>query len=421
MAAADVAQTIASQQEYLKENLELLYLTSSRLSKKIETSTEIKPISNRPARVPLEILAGGKPRSTNFDGGNLGRGSGPTEAFGTITCASYLQASEYTALAEWSTDSDEKAIKNYVTLTNQRATETYAGFIDAVLASGGGANVLDTVVSTVAGGLVVNNANLFMDNQDIDCYSALTGAAGFIATITIESCDIQNNTIWLTGAVPAGVGAGTLLLVSGSAGVAGSAAFGINYYQVAGNAGSYLNIQRSTYPGKLGAAGIVVNGALTPSVVRAIEAEIKLQVGIERADQNNLMVHCNVDMQAAWENNAILVQRVVANDVKGDEHTDMLKPESPTVIAGRPVLPNERAQPGRLDFLALKKWSRVETKELDYYSAGGQTLFPTYGNDGGLASTFIFYLVQMFNVINQNPRMNAFLSSVTIPKNYFGH
>jgi hypothetical protein len=420
MAAGDVQQSIASQVEFVKPELELLYLTASRLLKKIESNTTVKAISNRPARIPLEILAGGKPRSVNFDGGNLGRGSGPTEVYGNLSCTSFLQASEYTALAEWSTDGDEKAIKNYVTLTNQRATETYAGFIDAVL-QGNGSNTLDTVVSTTTGGLVVNNANLFMDNQDVDLYSSLSGSAGFIATVTIDSTDIENNTIWLTGSVPAGVTAGTLILVSGSAGVANSGLYGLQYYQVSGNAGSFLNIQRAAYPGKLGTPGISVNGALTPAVVRAIEAQIKLTVGIERADQNELVCHMNVDMQAAWENNAILVQRVIANEVKGDEHTDMLRPESPTVMAGRPILANERALPGRIDLLSLKKWSRVETKPLDYLEVGGQTLFPTYAIDGGLASSWIFYLVQMIQICQVNPRMNAFLSSITIPRSYFGH
>ena len=419
MSIASVQQTVASMHEYVRPDLELLYLASSRLWSRVKAKTDVKAISNRPARIPFEALSGGKFRSANFDGGDMGNGSGPTETFGTLSCTSFLQASEYTALAEWSTDSDEKAIKNYVSLTQQRAAETFAGYMDATF-QGDGSNTLDTVVSTTTGGLVVNNANYFQDNQDIDCYSALTGASGFLGTVTIDSTDIGNSTIWLTGAVPSGVVAGTKLLVSGSAGVANSGLFGLRYYQVGGNAGSYMNIQRSAFPGKFSTPTIAVNGSLTPAIVRSLESQIELAMGIETADSVDLIAHCNVDMRAAWENNAILVQRVVMNEVKGDQSVDMLKKKAPTEIAGREMLVNERAAPGLIDFLGLKKWFRVETKPLDYYEVGGQTIFPAYGLSGGLEASMIFYLCTMAQAGNAAPRLGAYLSNVSIPHTYFG-
>lgn len=418
MSVASVSQTIASQHEYVRPELELLYMLSSRVWSRIKTRTDVKAVSNRPARIPFETLSGGKFRGGNFDGGDLGQGSGPVETYGTLSCTSFLQASEYTALTEYSTDSDEKAIKDYVSLTQQRAAETFSGYMDAAF-QGNGSNTLDTVVSTVTNGLVVNNANLFQDNQDIDIYSALGTAA--VATVTVQSVDIANNTIWLTGPVPAGVTTGYLLLISGSAGVSNSGLLGIQYYNVGGNSGSFMNIQRSAYPGKFSTPTIAVNGALTPAVVRALEAQIRLAIGIERADEGDIVAHCNVDMQAAWENNALLVQQVIYNEVKGDESVDMLKRSAPTKIAGREMLVNERATPGRIDFLALKHWFRIETKPLDYYEVGGQTIFPTYGISGGLMAAMVFYLVTMVQVGNGQPRMGAFLSGVTVPKNYFGH
>lgn len=418
MGIASVSQTVASQHEFVRPELELLYLLSGALWKRIKARTDIQAVSNRPARIPFEVLSGGKFRTASLDGGDMGQGSGPTETFGTLSCASFLQASEYTALTEYSTDSDEKAIKNYVSLTQQRAVETFGGYMDAVV-QGDGSNTLDTVVSTTADGYVVNNANAFQDNQDVDVWSALGGT--FRGTVTVESVDIANNTIWLTSAIPAGSVAGDLLLVSGSAGVAGSGLFGLRYYQVSGNAGSYMNIQRSAFPGKFSTPNISVNGALTPAVVRALEAQIRLAIGNERADQADLIAHCNVDMQAAWENNALLVQRVVMNEVKGDESVDMLKKKAPTMIAGREVVPNERAKPGYIDFLGLKHWFRIETKSVDYYEVGGQTIFPSYGASGGLAASMLFYLVTLVQVGSGQPRVGAYLNNVSIPKFYFGH
>jgi hypothetical protein len=143
--------------------------------------------------------------------------------------------------------------------------------------------------------------------------------------------------------------------------------------------------------------------------------------GVDEADENELKVHCNVDVRAAWENNAILVQSVIQNQVKGDESVDMLKRKAPTVMAGLEVLVNEHALPGRLDMLALKHWFRIETKPLDRYQVGGQTLFPAYGASGGLMSSLLFYLVIMPQIANAQPGAGAYMTGITIPKGYFGH
>jgi hypothetical protein len=144
-------------------------------------------------------------------------------------------------------------------------------------------------------------------------------------------------------------------------------------------------------------------------------------MSIDKADASDLIAHCNVDMRAAWENNAILVQRVVMNEVKGDESVDMLKKKAPTVIAGRELVVNERAKPGIIDFLGLKNWFRIETKALDYYEVGGQTIFPAYGASGGLQSSLMFYLVLMTQIGNGQPRIGAYMNNISIPKGYFGH
>lgn len=423
MAIANVSQAIASQHEYLRPNLEELALLSGTLWKRINARTDIKAISNRPARIPFQPLTGGIFRTGNnlFDGGDMGQGSGPVETFGTLSCVSFLQASEYTALTEYSTDSDEKAIQNYVTLTQKQAAETFGGYMDAVI-QGDGSNTLDSVVSTSATGLVVNNANFFQDNQLIDVWSALGGV--FRGTAQIQSVDIANNTIWLVAAIPVGTIAGDLLLVTGSAGVANSGLFGLRYYHVSGNAGNYMGIQRSAFPGKFSTPNInfgANGGSLTPASVRALNAQIMLALGEDRADSADLIAHMNVDMAAAWENNSLTVQSIIMNEMRGDESADMLKKNQTSTIAGREIVRNVRAKPGIIDFIPLKHYFRLETKAVDYYEVGGQTVFPAYGASGGLQSTMLFYLCTMVQVGLGQPRLAAYMNNVNIPKFYFGH
>lgn len=419
MGIGNVSQAIAAQAEYLRPNLEMLALLSSVLWKRMSVRTDVKATSNRPARIPFQPLTGNLFRVGSFDGADMGLGSGPTEAPGSLSCVGFLQASQYTALAEWSTDSSEKAIQDYVKLTHDQAAATFGGYMDAAL-QGDGSNTLDTVFGTVAGGIVVNNANAFQDNQIIDIWSAIGGA--LVATVQINSVDIANNTIWLTAAVPGGVAAGQPILIAGSSGQANSGLFGLRYYNVAGNAGNFMGIQRSSFPGKFSTPNVNLGGkALTPAVVRALHAQLILALGPEIANGSDEVAHCNVDAQAAWENNALLVQSVVANQVKGDEATDMLKKNAPTQIAGRPILVNPRAKPGYIDFLSLKNWWRIETKATDMYEVGGQTIFPAYGASGGLQSSNLFYMVVMTQVGTGQPRLNPYVNNFAIPAGYFGH
>ena len=428
MGAGTVSQNIASQLEYVRDTLEELILLSGVLWKRINKSTEVKAFSNRPARIPFNVLTGGIVRTgvNIFDGGDMGLGSAPTQTFGTLSAVAIVQASQYTTLSEFSTDSSEKAIENYVTLTNRQAVETFAGYQDALLCQSDGSNTLDTVVSVNGLGLVVNNADIFQDNQLLDCWSALLPNGALLGTVQIQSIDIANNTIWLMAPPPAGVTTGTLLLLTGSSGAANSGFFGIPYYHVSGNAGNFMGIPRSSFAGKFSTPSITLGtggtttGPLTPAAVRACQAQIDLAMGIDASD-DDVVAHCNVDVAAAWENNALPVQSIVYNEMQGDASADMLKKRQSTTIAGREILRNIRARIGRLDFLNFKHWFRLETVPLDMHDVGGQTLFPIYGASGGLASSQIFYYEMMYQWGLGQPRREAYIPQITVPKFYFGH
>ena len=53
MAAGNNSQAIAAQIEWTRNELEPLMLMSSVLWKRINTKTDVKPVSNRPCRIPF--------------------------------------------------------------------------------------------------------------------------------------------------------------------------------------------------------------------------------------------------------------------------------------------------------------------------------------------------------------------------------
>ena len=416
MAAGNAAQTIASQQEYVRPELDDLSLVANTLWARIEKSTKVKPVSNRPFRLPTMPVQGGKFRTGNLlDGADMGRGSGPVEVPGTGTCVTYIQAFEYTAMSEYATDSDEKAIENYADLTHRYAAKTFGGYMDALMQTNS-SNQLDTIVSVSTSSCVVNNANLFQNNQDIDIWTGVSGA--YITTATILTADAVTSTLTFTAPLPGTVLAGQGLFVSGSAAQPGTGLNGLRTFAVSTNTGQWMNVPRSSYPGMYTEPSLAVNGALTPAIVREIQSLLELAKGLEE-DGDERLGHCNVDVRNAWENNALLVQRI---DFKGGERSEnMLSKQAPDAIGGYKMLLNVRALPGILDLVPIKNWSRVETKPMDFYSVAGQTLFPVYGGSGGLTSNLIFYLVWTGQAFLVQPREAAFLTGIAIQKGLFGH
>ena len=420
MSVGNNAASFGAQAEYIRPKLEMLTLISSVLYKRINVRTDVKPVSTRPARIPLQPLSQGGMKIGTFDGADLGLGSAPVETFGSLSCIGLLQPSQYTFLSDWANDADSKSIQNYVTLTHEQAPKVFAGFIDSLLALSDGSNTLDAVVSTTGtNGLVVSNANAFQDNQPIDVWTALGGTLR--GSITVQSVDIANNTVWLTSAFPAGTTGGDLLLASGSSGQANSGIFGLPYYNVTGNTGNFMGIQRSSFPGKFSTPNINQGGkAMTPASVRALFSQIILALGEDRANSSELVAHGNVDAQNAWENIALNIQSIIWNQVKGNEAPDMLTKMAPTMIAGREFLANPRAKVGRIDFLPLKEWWRIETRKEDYIEVEGQTAFPAYGASGGIASSVLFYLAAILQFGTGQPRLNAYYSNFATPTGIFG-
>jgi len=419
MAVANVAQAIGMMHEQVRPELPRLYQQDYTAWGRIKSRTDIVVVSSRPTRVPLRLLAGGKFRVGSPDGGDIGLGSSFTTDAMTLVPVYFFHASQYTKATEINTNSDEKAIEDYAMLTMKDAMEQFNVCMEAVL-QGDGSNTLDTIITTANAGLTwnVNNANQFVDNQDVDVWTALGGTLR--GTGTILSVDGPNNQVNLNTAV-AGTAPGDLLLVSGSAGTANTGLYGIKYWQVASNTGSIGNLARSSYPGKLTTPHVAGgNAALTPAKARIFQAQMQAAMGIEAAEKADLEYHMNTDMIAAWENVGLIVSQVIQNQIKGDSSVDMLKKDVPQTFAGRSVLKSIHATPGRIDGLAFKHWFRCENQPIDYYEVGGQTLFPTYGASGGLSTSTLFYLWTGVQLGNENVRAGVYGDGFAIPTGYFG-
>lgn len=405
--------SIAPQKEFIAPELEPLALEASILWSLIKEETPADAVSTRPFRVPFEIGGNGTfSVGQTFDGPSLGLGSAPQTVPGYASCVGFVQATQYTALAQWANDSQEKSISNYVVETEKRAAKAFGGYMDVQML-GAADNVCDYAVSVGANSIVVHNPNEFQNFQYVDLWSAVGGA--FLGTVQIQTASVSDQTIYLTTSVPAGFAAGDPIMFRGASGQANTGLGGLRLYQQSGNTGQFLGINKLTYPGMFSTPSINLGGkALTPSVIRAVEAQMAYALGEENEDEDDI-AHCGPDGRLAWEQNALLVQTVQMQAVKGDESVDMLKKKAPTMMAGRRLVMNPRAYPGIIDFLKLKYWKRAQTRAIGEYEAAGQTLFPAYGSDGGIATSMLFYIVALCQVYNVQPRRGAYVTNFAIP------
>lgn len=407
------AQTVAYQREKLREDIAILFQRDDTLFGKIQKGKNLEKISSRAMRLPADLLAGGNFLQINPDGGDFQRGSAITSDFMQVTSVYFAQATEYTKLAEVATNADSKAVAPAAKRNLEAAVKQMRTNIEALLNTDG-SGTLDSVVSVSGSTITVNNANQFFDNQIIQVFSALGGTNRGSAQIL--SVDANAKQIILTQTAPVGTTANDLLIVNGGAGVANSSLFGLLTFQVDSNTGTYLQLARPSYPGKLKTPHVAMNSqAITPQAIRAGEQILRRALGVDTPELQGAVAHMGLDQQLAWENTGLVVTQVIQNQLGGSESENMLKKEPPSKMGRFDILASIHAKPGRIDVLCLDNWGRAETQPVDDLEYGGQTMFPVYGASGGLSGATISYIWCGFQVYNTNPRAGIFWDSCAIP------
>lgn len=423
MAPGNNAAAIATQLERVRPELPRLYSLDDTLLSLIEEKSEgLEPVSSRAYRIPLNLLANGTLRQINPDGAGLGRGGAFRTDFAVLSQVFFVHPVEYTALAKVATDSKQKAMANYVDEVMKQSMEEFRTGLEALM-QGDGSATLDSVVSVANNPVIgVNNANQFMDGQTVQVFPNLTSASR--GSFLILAADAIANTITIdpSSTMPVGTIAGDLLIADGASGVANSSINGVANLQLSSNAGTFLGIQRSAYPGRLSTPTIAGNStAISPQRGRAMLDQVRLALGVDSPESAQWIWYMNIDMEAAIENIGLVVTQVIQTQIKGDSAVDMLMKTAPKTFGGRPIKASIHATPGRIDGLALKHWFRTEIQPIDFYEVNGQTLFPAYGADGGVETSFLSYLWVGQNVATANPRAGVYSTGNAIPQYFFGH
>jgi hypothetical protein len=429
MAQMQNAQTVAVQLEKVRDKLPLLYERDDILLTMIQQRGDVERVSSRNMRLPLQIRPGGKAGLANLDGGDLGRGSGTTYDVAQVSPIFFRHAVEISKLVEYASNSPEKAIENAAKREVKNAMGQFRAFLDKVMQTGGN-GVLGTVSSVVTTGLPAGvaaqinlntppGAALFYYNQAIQFYdSTLTTNRNVAGSVTsnVVLVDPFNKFIQID-AIPSGVAAGDNVVHDGLTGAQPVSLFGVPYHQTNATTGTWLNLNRATYPVELATPHVAGNNAaLTPSVVRMAINKVRKALGTNQVGK--LIAYTSLEQENAWEQLGISISQIIKEGAGGRASDLDLLFTGDLTMAGVPIKSSINANQARIDFLDLSHWGRAVMQDIDFYDVGGQTVFPIYGASGGLAAAYIFYFVTGFQVWNESPRSGAYIDSLAIPTGY---
>ena len=429
MAQMQNAQTVALQLEKVRDKLPLLYERDDILLTMIQQRGDVERVSSRNMRLPLQIRPGGKAGLADLDGGDLGRGSGTTYDVAQVTPVFFRNAIEITKLVEYSTNSPEKAIENAAKREVKNGMAQFRSFLDKVVQTAGN-GVLGTIGSIVTTGLPVGvgaqlnlvtppGAALFYYNQTVQFYDPTLTNNFNVNTNTTSNIllvDPFNKFIQVDN-LPTGVSAGDAIVHDGLTGAQPISLFGVPYHQSDATTGTWLNLNRATYPVELATPHVGGNNAaITPGVVRLAINKVRKALGTNQVGK--LIAYMALEQENAWEQLGISISQIIKEGAGGRASDLELLFTGELTMAGVPIKSSINANQARIDFLDLSHWGRAVMQDIDFYDVGGQTVFPIYGPSGGISAAYIFYFVTGFQVWTDSPRSGAYIDSLAIPTGY---
>lgn len=378
---------------------------------------DVEVISNRQMRVPLELRPGGSFQYFDANGGDLGRGGGPTFDKAVVTCVFVSENIEYTKLVEWSTNQDRKAIANAVRKLTASALDELRRQLDAQLMQDGTGVIGTVTTDTPAGGSNVITlttdgfgARLMRYGQTVQVFdSALAVNRG---SGVITQWDVENKTISITPEI-AGVIPTDVIVTNGISSPASlPALYGVPYHHSNASTGTWLGFSRSTTPE---IRSNRVNGggaALVLPLPRLAINKMGNRVGIDNSFSPRAWTH---PAQAqAYEEIGQLVS-IIQKQAK-EESLDMYFDKMS--LAGATLVKSFNWNPKRIDFVSDEVWGRGEILPIGFYKTDGRSIFEIRGPSGGVATADIFYMVVGMQTFVNNPAATAYIDNLAVPTGY---
>ena len=377
----------------------------------------VEKISNRQMRVPIELRPGGKFKYFDPNGGDLGRGGGPTYDKAVVQSVFMAEAIEYTKLADYSTDSDRKAVVQVVRKLVTNATMEIRRQLDSQSMQPGTGVIGTVLTDTPAGGsnvIVLTSdfgARLMRYDQEVQVFDATLATNRGTATIT--KWDVANNTIELTPQI-ASVAPTDVIVTSGiSAPASLPALFGVPYHHSNASTGNWLGINRASTPEIRSNRVNANSNPFTLPLPRLAVNYVGNRIGLDENFKPVAWMHpCQKQAYEEIGQLVSIIQKNGSSPDKMDMYFDKFQ------MAGMSVRESFSWNKTRIDIVNLDVWGRGETLPLGFYTSDGRKIFEIRGASGGVATSEIFYMVVGTQLFVTNPAATAYIDNLAVPAGY---
>jgi len=379
---------------------------------------DVEKISNRQMRVPLELRPGGSFQYFNADGGDLGRGGGPTFDKAVLTSVFVSENIEYTKLTQWSTDDERKAITNGVRRLTATALDEMRRQLDAQMMQAGTGVIGTVTTDTPAGGSNVITlttdgfgARLMRFGQTVQVFDATLATNRGSGVIT--QWDVENKTISITPQI-ALVAPTDVIVTNGiSSPTSLPALYGVPYHHSNASTGTWLGFSRAATPEIRSNRVNAGSNPLSLPFPRLAMNKIGNRVGIDNSFKPNAWMHpCQVQ---AYEEIGQLVS-IIQKQAK-EEKLNMYFGEG-MQMAGADVKASFNWNQTRIDFVTDEVWGRGEILPIGFYTTDGRRIFEIRGPSGGVMTSDIFYMVNGMQTFVSNPAATAYIDVLAVPAGY---
>lgn len=410
-------QVAATELERVVPKVRVLFERDDKFYANIK-KRDVEKISHRQMRVPLELRPGGSFQYFNPDGGDLGRGGGPTFDKAVLNSVFLSENIEYTKLTQWATDDARKAIINSVRRLTATALDEMRRQLDSQMMQVGD-GVIGTVTTDTpaAGSNVITlttdgfGARLMRFGQTVQVWDSALAIKRGEGTIT--QWDVENKSINITPQIAAVAPTDKIVTAGLAAPASLPGLFGVPYHHSNASAGTWLGFSRSTTP-EIRANRVNAGGTgLTLPLPRLAMNKIGNRVGIENTFKPTAWTHpCQVQ---AYEEIGQLVS-IIQKTAK-EEGLNMYFGEN-MQLAGAGIKPSFNWDKTRIDFIVDEVWGRGEILPIGFYTTDGRKIFEIRGPSGGVATAEIFYMVVGMQTFVSNPAACSYIDQLAVPTGY---
>ncbi len=417
MPAVVESQVAGTELERVLPKIQVLFESDDMFYATI-TKRDVEMVSYREMRAPLELRTGGRFGYFNPNGGDMGRGGGPTWDKAVLRPVFMSESIEYTKLTQWSTNDRRKAVQDAVRRLTAGAIVELRRQIDAQLQQPGN-GVIGTIsgVTTSAGvdtyALATDGfgARLVRFDQVVQVYDSTL--ATFRGKGVITFYDVAGKSISVTPAITNSQTCDLLVTDGISSPNSLPALYGVPYHHSAASTGTWLGFDRATTPEIRANRVNAASAALTLPLPRLAINNIGNRIGIDNNFECVAWMHpCQMQ---AYEEIGQLVS-IIHKQAK-DENLNLYFGDN-MQMAGAPVKPHFNWNQKRIDFVVKSVWGRAEILPIGFYTSDGRKIFELRGPSGGIATADIFYMVCGFQTFVLNPAGCSFIDNLAVPSGY---